>query len=97
MNERLVKCKKLGKDLPGLEKPPFGGEIGKLIYENVSAEAWKSWKDDVQLKIINEYRLNMGLKTDYEVLVEQMLRYLNLKEGSVAGVEDAERGKSSPQ
>ena len=93
MGTRTVKCKKLGEDLPGLEKPPFGGEIGVLIYENISAQAWRTWKEDIQLKVINEYRLNMGLKEDYQALIDQMLRFLNLKEGGIAQVEDAERGR----
>ena len=91
---RTVHCKKLGKDLPGLEKPPFSGDIGKKIFENISADAWKMWNSDMQIKVINEYRLNMGVKKDYEVLVEQMLTFLNLKEGTVAEVENAERGRS---
>ncbi len=94
MAPRTVHCKKLGKDLPGLEKPPFSGEIGQKIFENISADAWKMWNSDMQIKVINEYRLNMGLKKDYEVLVEQMLTFLNLKEGTVAEVENADRGRS---
>ncbi len=94
MAGRTVKCKKLGMEMPGLEKAPFGGETGKLIYENISEQAWRQWKDDMQLKVINEYRLNMGLKEDYLVLVEQMLRFLNLKEGGVAEVENAARGEA---
>jgi Fe-S cluster biosynthesis and repair protein YggX len=93
MSGRVVRCKKLEKELPGLEKPPFGGAIGQLIYDNISEQAWRMWKDDVQLKLINEYRLNMGLAEDYNTLVDQMLRFLNLKEGNVAAVEDAERGR----
>ena len=79
MSERTVFCKKLQKDLPGLEKQPFSGEIGERIFQNVSAEAWSMWKDDMQLKVINEYRLNMGDKGDYETLIEQMQLFLNLK------------------
>jgi Fe-S cluster biosynthesis and repair protein YggX len=90
---RTVKCKKLGRELPGLEKPPFKGELGQKIYENISEEAWRAWKDDMQIKVVNEYRLNMGDKKDYEKLVEQMLLFLNLKEGVVAEVENAERGR----
>lgn len=91
--QRLVKCLKLNKELPGLEKPPFPGEIGQKIYDRISLEAWKMWRDDMQIKVLNEYRLNMGDKTDYAVLVEQMLMFLNLKDGTVADVENAERGK----
>lgn len=90
---RLVQCKKLGRELSGLEKPPFKGELGQKIYENISEEAWKMWKDDMQLKVINEYRLNLGDKKDYGVLLEQMKRFLGLEEGEVKAVEDASRGR----
>jgi len=96
MSERLVNCVKFKKQLPGLEKPPFGGEIGKKIFESVSAEAWRLWKDDMQIKVLNEYRLNMADKNDYQKLVEQMMLFLNLKEGGqVVEVENATRGGGS--
>ncbi len=28
---RMVKCVKLGRELPGLDKPPFPGELGQRI------------------------------------------------------------------
>lgn len=92
--ERTVHCKKLNQDLPGLDKPPFGGEVGKQIYENISKQAWSMWKDDMQIKVLNEYRLNMADKDDYQKLVDQMLLFLNLKEGSLAEVENADRGRA---
>ncbi len=93
MEKRQVQCVKLGKLLPGLEKAPFPGEIGKEIYQKISQQAWDSWHKDMQIKVINEYRLNMGDKKDYEVLINQMLAFLNLKGGDVAEVENAERGR----
>jgi Fe-S cluster biosynthesis and repair protein YggX len=86
-------CSKFKRELPGLEKPPFGGEIGKMIFERVSAEAWGQWNADVQIKVLNEYRLNMADPKDYKVLVDQMMRFLGLEEGTVAEVENAERGR----
>ncbi len=93
MSQRLVKCRKFGKELPGLEKPPFPGEIGQKIFNEVSAEAWSAWRDDLQIKVLNEYRLNMANPKDYQILVDQMLTFLNLKDGVVAEVENATRGK----
>lgn len=95
MAERMVKCIKLGKELPGLEKPPFPGEIGTRIYNEVSQQAWAMWRDDMQIKVLNEYRLNMANPKDYQALVDQMLLFLNLKSGAVAEVENAERGRKS--
>jgi Fe-S cluster biosynthesis and repair protein YggX len=94
MTQRIIHCIKLGEDLPGLEKPPFPGETGQHIYEKVSARAWSMWRDDLQMKVLNEYRLNMADPKDYQVLVDQMLTFLNLKSGDVAEVENEKRGRS---
>ena len=54
---RTVNCVKLGKEAEGLDFPPYPGELGKKIWENVSKEAWQMWLDH-QTMVINEYRLN---------------------------------------
>src|SRR6266700_6746549 len=40
---RMVQCVKLGRELPGLDKPPFPGELGQRIYEHVSKQAYDMW------------------------------------------------------
>ncbi len=90
---RMVHCVKFSQDLPGLDKPPFGGPIGQRIYNEVSAQAWKLWSEDMQIKVLNEYRLNMGDAKDYQVLVDQMMLFLNLESGTVKEVENAKRGR----
>ena len=40
---RMVQCVKIGKELPGLDRVPWTGELGKRVYENVSKDAWKMW------------------------------------------------------
>ena len=52
----MVQCVKLGRELPGLEKAPFPGELGDRIYDNVSAQAWDMWKEH-QVLLINHYGL----------------------------------------
>ena len=53
---RTVNCVKLGREAEGLERPPYPGELGKRIYENVSREAWQEWIR-YQTMLINEHRL----------------------------------------
>ena len=96
MSARLVKCSRLGKELPGLQKQPFGGDLGRKIYESVSAEGWQQWQE-MQIKVINEYRLNMANPKDYQLLIEQMLAFLSLKEGPLVEVENAERGRKATE
>ena len=71
MEQRMVKCKLLKKELPGLEEPPWPGELGKRIYENVSQEAWTLWEDRLRM-LINEYRLNLANPQAQEMIEEQM-------------------------
>ncbi len=40
---RMVKCVKLGRELPGLDKPPFPGTLGQRIFEHVSKQAYDMW------------------------------------------------------
>ena len=54
---RTVQCVVLGKEAEGLARPPYPGEIGKRVYENVSKEAWQKWLGH-QTMLINEYRLS---------------------------------------
>ncbi|MBI3980095.1 MAG: oxidative damage protection protein [Chloroflexi bacterium] len=54
---RMVKCVKLGRELPGLERPPISGELGQRIFEHVSAEAWGMWRAQ-QTILMNHYGLN---------------------------------------
>ncbi len=84
MTDRNVNCKKLGKEAPGLPERPFPGPLGQEIYENISAEAWGRWKDDLMIKIINENRLNLADDGHYELLLSQMKAFLNLSEGAPA-------------
>ena len=53
---RMVKCVLLGQEAEGLDRPPYPGELGQRIYENVSKVGWKRWVAH-QTMLINEYRL----------------------------------------
>jgi Fe-S cluster biosynthesis and repair protein YggX len=74
MAERMVKCVKFGKELPGLDEPPWSGELGQRIYENVSRDAWKLWFEHLKM-IINEYRLNPATKEAQDIIAQQMEQF----------------------
>jgi len=74
MAERTVRCVKLGKDLPGLDEPPWAGELGQRIYESVSKDAWKLWLDHLRM-IINEYRLSPAQKEHQQIIAQQMEKF----------------------
>ena len=68
---RTVHCVKFQKDLPGLDAPPWPGELGQRIYENVSVQAWKMWEDRMKM-ILNEYRLMPWQKEAQQLMAKQM-------------------------
>ena len=53
---RTVRCVLLKREAEGLDRPPYPGELGRRIYEQVSKEAWAQWLRH-QTLLINEYRL----------------------------------------
>jgi Fe-S cluster biosynthesis and repair protein YggX len=68
---RTVNCVKLGKDLPGLDSPPWPGELGERIFSSVSLEAWKLWEERMTM-ILNEYRLLPFQKEAQDLMAKQM-------------------------
>ena len=58
MAERMVHCVKLGRELPGFEKPPFSGELGQRIFESISKEAWQLWQAQ-SVMVMNHYGLQL--------------------------------------
>ena len=72
---RMVQCAKLGRLLPGLEKPPFPDELGQRIYEHISAEAYRQWQGQLTI-MINHYGLNLMDPATREMLNEQMEQFL---------------------
>ena len=68
---RTVNCIKLKKEAEGLDFPPYPGELGKRLWENVSKEAWKSWLEQ-QKMLVNENRLNLSDVKARKYLEQQM-------------------------
>ncbi len=71
MSVRIVKCAKLGRELPGLPRPPFPGPLGQRVFENISQAAWQLWQQQSVI-IINHYGLNLADKRAQHFLMEQL-------------------------
>ena len=71
---RTVKCIKLGREAEGLDFPPYPGELGKRIYENVSKEAWQQWIRH-QTMLVNENRLSLADPRARKRLAEPMAQH----------------------
>ena len=74
-------CKRCGAGQPQLEKKPLGGKLGAEVLANICGNCWSEW-DAMQIKIINEYRLNLAVPQHFDMLVDEMKNFLRLKEGA---------------
>ena len=77
-----VNCIKLNKELEGLDRAPYPGELGKKILESVSKEAWQQWLD-YQTMLINENNLNLFEESSQSYLKQQMEIYFFSEHGDV--------------
>lgn len=72
---RTIYCQYLQREAEGLARVPYPGELGKRIYENISAEAWQAWVRH-QTMLLNEYRLSPIDPKARKFLVEEMEKFL---------------------
>lgn len=71
---RTVQCVKLGREAEGLEKPPFKGDLGQKVFEQISKDAWKMWLEHSKM-LINEYRLDLTSEHGQKVWMTELERY----------------------
>ena len=81
---RIVNCVVLKQEAEGLESPPYPGELGRRIYDNVSQEAWKQWLERL-VTIINENQMVTG-DSDTQKLIEQHMLGFLFGEGDLGGL-----------
>ncbi|MDO5679403.1 MAG: oxidative damage protection protein [Pelistega sp.] len=72
---RMVNCLKLKQEAEGLDYPPYPGELGVKIWQNISKQAWINWTD-IQTRIVNENRLNLADARARKYVKQQMESYL---------------------
>ena len=87
---RTVHCIKLGKDLDGMDFPPYPGELGKKIYLNVSKEAWAAWLKQ-QTMLINHYGLNV-MDPQARSFLKQNMQAFFFKAGAAEDVDTTKKG-----
>ncbi len=72
---RMVYCKVLKREAEGLENPPYPGDLGIRIYENVSLEGWQEWLKRLTT-IINENQLNTADPANLQVIEQHLLGFI---------------------
>jgi len=74
-----VQCVVLKVEAEAMDRPPFPGELGQRIFENVSQEGWKKWLERLTT-IINENSLNTADPKNIE-LIEKHMKGFFFEEG----------------
>ena len=69
-----VHCVKLGRQAEALDRPPYPGELGQRLYQNVSKEGWQLWLRH-QTMLINEYRLSVVDPQTRKMLEQEMEKF----------------------
>ena len=97
---RTVQCIKLGKEAEGLDFPPYPGELGKRIYQQVSKQAWADWLKH-QTMLVNENRLNLADQRARQYLARQMeqpfLRHRRRRCGRLRAAQRIARCRPMPE
>jgi len=70
-----VNCTRLGHKAEGLDLPPYPGELGQRIFEEISKAAWQQWLAH-QTMLINENRITPMDPNARKFLVEEMQKFL---------------------
>ncbi len=83
MSDRIVHCRLLKRDLPGLDRPPFRTELGQRIFQEVSKEGWQQWLKD-SVKFINTYRVDLASPEGQKFMAHQVAVYFGYEEGELA-------------
>jgi Fe-S cluster biosynthesis and repair protein YggX len=83
MPERIVHCRLLKKDLPGLDRPPYKNDLGQRIFEEVSKDGWQQWLKD-SVKFINTYRVDLASSEGQKFMLQQCAVYFGYEKGSLA-------------
>ena len=72
---QTVQCNRLKQELPAIQsRITFPGEFGQRIRAEVSQAAWDEWME-MQIKVINEYRLHMGEPEHRQVLKDFAFKF----------------------
>ena len=66
-----VTCSRCGNEAEGLERPPMPGSMGAQIVAQVCVGCWREWLG-MQVKFINEYRLNPATLEAQELIIKHM-------------------------
>lgn len=76
----MIDCIKCNTTREPIETINFKGDLAVEIKKSVCNECFLEWEDDMQMKVMNEYKLDLSNKEHRDFLVKKMKEFLNLIE-----------------
>lgn len=73
----VIHCARCQRDVEGFGEAPLPAPQGAELLANTCPECFKDWMG-TEIMIINEYRLDLGVPRNQDLLNEEMARFLNL-------------------
>jgi Fe-S cluster biosynthesis and repair protein YggX len=71
-----VRCQKTG-EAPAAHRIPFPPSVKERVLASICASCWREW-EDMEIKVINEYRLNFLDPEHRTMLQKACLEFLNV-------------------
>ena len=71
MSIKTVQCVVLKEEAQALDAPPYPGDLGQRVFENVSKDGWSQWLERLTT-IINENGLNTSDSQALELIEKHM-------------------------
>ncbi len=68
---KIIQCVVLKQQAEALDSPPYPGELGQRLFENVSKDGWTQWLERLTT-IINENALNTSDPKSLELIEKHM-------------------------
>ena len=88
-----VTCARCGQTRAGIVKPPFPGQVGARVVDEICTQCWADWLKQ-QTMLINHYGLNVMDPQARSFLVKNMSAFL-FKAGAEAEVDTTKKGTIS--
>jgi Fe-S cluster biosynthesis and repair protein YggX len=76
MPETCQRCGRVG-EAPPAHRIPFPPEVKERLLSSICAECWKEW-EEMEIKVINEYRLSFVDPEHRAMLQRACLEFLQL-------------------
>ena len=83
MNLTCSRCGQPGEP-PATSRVPFAPAVKERVLGQICSACWKEW-EGMEVKVINEYRLNFMEPAHREMLKRACLDFLGLADGPVPG------------